>query len=228
MLFRSDMKFTANGVASVLNAELLRRRIAVFECPSDAVPAGGNSYVFSHGTSPGLHGNSELLPPDAALPGYVSHEADFLDGLSQTVILSERLVGDLNPARYTAAQDHAYLRTFDGFSAASAEQSCRQVSNPPTGHFSHVGTSWLADGYGYTWYNHVLTPNSRIPDCSDHHALGQGTAGCHTARSWHFGGVNATLGDGSVRFMSEAIDLRVWRALGTSQGGEAIASEGLK
>lgn len=227
-----DLQFTATGVTSVVNTKLLSKRISVFECSSDSVPAGGNSYVLSCGTSPGLHTNTELHPPDAGLAGYVggthNYESLFTDGLSQTVILSERLVGDRNVARYTAAQDHAYLLAFDGFSAASAEQSCRQVSDPPTAHFSHVGTSWLAGGYGYTWYNHVLTPNSRIPDCSDHHALGQITAGCHTARSWHLGGVNTMLGDGSVRFLSEAIDMRVWRALGTSHGGEAIAAEGLK
>ena len=227
-----DLTFGAQGVASSLHPELLRKRIPIFECPSDSVPAGGCSYVLSGGTSPGLHTNTELVAPDAALSGYVStllnHEAAVLDGLSQTVILSERLIGDRNTGRYTAAQDHAYLGTFDGFSAASAAQSCLQVPDPPVSHFSHVGTCWLASGYGYTWYNHILTPNSRTPDCSDHHALGQGAAGCHTARSWHFGGVNALSGDGAARFINENIDTRAWRALGTTQGGEAIAAEGLK
>jgi hypothetical protein len=179
-----------------------------------------------------MHTNYGLVAPDAALSGYVStlinSEAAVSDGLSQTVILSERLIGDRNTSRYTPAQDHAYLATFDGFSAASASKSCQQVSDPPTSHFSHVGTSWLASGYGYTWYNHILTPNSRTPDCSDHHAIGGGTAGCHTARSWHFGGVNALSGDGAARFINESIDTVVWRALGTTQGGEAISSEGLK
>jgi len=224
-----DITFGQQGVSSALNSELLRKRIAVFECPSDSVPAGGCSYVLSGGTSPGLHTNTDLVAPDAAMSGYVGRllndEAALADGLSQTVILSERLVGDRNPGRYTPARDHAYLSTFDGFSAATAAQSCLLVPDPPASHFSHIGTCWLASGYGYTWYNHILTPNSRTPDCSDSHAA---TTGCHTARSWHFGGVNAMSGDGAARFISENIDLNVWRALGTSRGSETIAVEGLK
>jgi len=227
-----DIRFDASGVASMLNPTLLKKRLAVFECPSDSVPAGGCSFVLSGGTSPGLHTSIDLSPPDGAHAGYISgvrrDEASILDGLSQTVIMSERLVGDRNPGRYTVAQDHAYLQSFDGFSAATAARSCLQVGDPHAAHFSHVGTCWLASGYGYTWYNHVLTPNSHTPDCSDSHTLGEASAGCHSARSWHFGGVNAMFGDGAVRFISESIDLNVWRSLGTIQGGEAIATGGLR
>jgi hypothetical protein len=41
-----------------------------------------------------------------------------------------------------------------------------------------------------------------------------------TSRSYHSGIVNSALVDGSVRSMANSIDLRVWRALGTRQGGE--------
>lgn len=42
------------------------------------------------------------------------------------------------------------------------------------------------------------------------------------ARSYHPGGVNALLGDGSVRFVKSTIDGMVWRALGTVAGGEVV------
>ena len=38
------------------------------------------------------------------------------------------------------------------------------------------------------------------------------------------GGVNTALCDGSVRFVSETIELEVWRALGSTKGGETRAS----
>jgi prepilin-type processing-associated H-X9-DG protein len=41
-----------------------------------------------------------------------------------------------------------------------------------------------------------------------------------TARSFHAGGVNGLLMDGSVRFFSDSVRLEVWRALGTRAGGE--------
>jgi prepilin-type processing-associated H-X9-DG protein len=40
--------------------------------------------------------------------------------------------------------------------------------------------------------------------------------------SYHPGGVNLLLGDGSVRFIKESVTLSVWRALSTRNGGEVI------
>jgi prepilin-type processing-associated H-X9-DG protein len=41
-----------------------------------------------------------------------------------------------------------------------------------------------------------------------------------SARSYHAGGVNVALADGSIRFVAEAVDVSVWQALGTRAGGE--------
>jgi prepilin-type N-terminal cleavage/methylation domain-containing protein len=49
----------------------------------------------------------------------------------------------------------------------------------------------------------------------------------HGARSRHPGGVNAMLGDASVRFIKNSISLQVWRALSTMQGGEIVSSDAL-
>jgi prepilin-type processing-associated H-X9-DG protein len=45
------------------------------------------------------------------------------------------------------------------------------------------------------------------------------------ARSRHPGGVNALLGDGSVRFFADSIDPATWSALGTRAGGEVVAAD---
>lgn len=42
------------------------------------------------------------------------------------------------------------------------------------------------------------------------------------ARSRHPGGVNTVMGDSSVRLVDDGIDIEVWRAMSTSQGGEAV------
>ena len=44
------------------------------------------------------------------------------------------------------------------------------------------------------------------------------------ARSRHTGGVQAVMGDGSVRFVQQTIDINVWRATSTSRGGEVTTN----
>jgi hypothetical protein len=42
------------------------------------------------------------------------------------------------------------------------------------------------------------------------------------ARSRHTGGVNVVLGDASVHFISDTVDLATWQALGSMAGGEVV------
>ncbi len=42
------------------------------------------------------------------------------------------------------------------------------------------------------------------------------------ARSFHNGGVNALMGDGTGRFISNSINATVYQALGSRDGGESL------
>ncbi len=93
------------------------------------------------------------------------------------------------------------------------------------------GESWFFSGLHFTNYNHCATPNSRVRDCSfwptwlpDLHSRTI-VEGMFTASSFHPGGVNVLLMDGSVRFARDSIDRSVWRALSTRSGGEAVSSD---
>jgi prepilin-type processing-associated H-X9-DG protein len=44
------------------------------------------------------------------------------------------------------------------------------------------------------------------------------------ARSMHTNGVNALFCDGSVHYIPNGINAQIWQALGTTTGGETIAS----
>jgi prepilin-type N-terminal cleavage/methylation domain-containing protein/prepilin-type processing-associated H-X9-DG protein len=68
---------------------------------------------------------------------------------------------------------------------------------------------------------YCLYPNSTNPPCT---ATGV-NASFNAARSFHPGGVNVTMGDGSVRFVKDSIALNIWRALGSMSGGEVISSD---
>lgn len=206
------------------NARLLKTPVAVFACPSDAVPVGGVSYRFCAGTTPGLHGSVGTRPPNSADFG-VSHIVGWplsriTDGLSQTAFFSERVVGDMDPSGYTAWRDQARSVSFpaDAYLPDGTRRSCATVTANPTEHRSFLGATWLFAGYRYTTYNHVLTPNSSVPDCF----AGGSTHQAMTARSLHPGGVHLLTGDGAVQFVSESIDLRIWRGLATIDRGEVL------
>lgn len=76
----------------------------------------------------------------------------------------------------------------------------------------------------------ITTPNSSAPDVvnwaisNNDPAMPVTTAGTQysAARSRHGGGVNVSLCDGSVRFVSDQIPLATWQALGTMNGGETF------
>jgi prepilin-type N-terminal cleavage/methylation domain-containing protein/prepilin-type processing-associated H-X9-DG protein len=68
--------------------------------------------------------------------------------------------------------------------------------------------------------------NSYQAPCLSYDKGNQGldsSAAYAAARSKHPGGVNVGLGDGSVRFVANTINLITWRALGTTGGGEPIS-----
>jgi prepilin-type N-terminal cleavage/methylation domain-containing protein len=93
------------------------------------------------------------------------------------------------------------------------------------------------DDYNCTMFMTVTPPNSRIPDQHGATTYCQYPNGqnppCNAnspvfnaARSFHAGGVNAGLIDGSVKFMKNTINLVTWRSLSTTQGGEVISADG--
>jgi prepilin-type N-terminal cleavage/methylation domain-containing protein/prepilin-type processing-associated H-X9-DG protein len=65
-----------------------------------------------------------------------------------------------------------------------------------------------------SFYSHTKGPNAATLDCTDLNSYHG------AARSYHSGGVNACFCDGSVRFISNSIDLATWRAVGSRGGGE--------
>ena len=75
---------------------------------------------------------------------------------------------------------------------------------------------WIADGYCQLSL-HDEPPLHR----DDRHAQNAYNA----SRSYHPGGVNALMGDGSVKFFKNSIAVTTWRALLTPIGGEVVSSD---
>ena len=103
----------------------------------------------------------------------------------------------------------------------------------------HFGTRW-ADGRGPATFSTCLPPNS--PSCIGAGGVDYDGRSMNAASSYHSGGVNVGMGDGSVRFISDTINwttgtmndsvtcvqsgpspFGVWGALGSINGGESAA-----
>jgi prepilin-type N-terminal cleavage/methylation domain-containing protein/prepilin-type processing-associated H-X9-DG protein len=101
------------------------------------------------------------------------------------------------------------------------------------GHFDFRGDI-LNDDVGCAQYMTVNTPNAGI----DRQVCGRNRtepAPClqtyngtnyESARSYHVGGVQVLFADGSVHFISDAIDLLTWRAMGSIAGEEFANASG--
>src|SRR5207237_1255946 len=110
------------------------------------------------------------------------------------------------------------------------------------------GTWQNGDFRGHIWHDAVSSaashcpnifmtingPNSTVPDNAFCGIIpnndarmpcvnGSVTTRQNSARSRHPGGVNASLCDGSLRFVADNINLTSWRALGTMDGGETVS-----
>lgn len=209
---------------STNNGPLIPLAIAVFRCPTDARLPGGNNYRACMGYGPGIFSSDETSmctdPGNAAgafVNGRSMKPADFLDGLSNTAMFSERVMG--SRGAYRPYSD--YLVSLPNICTTNdAVSTCSSL--PATLYDAYGGSTWLFGGWRQTWYNHLLPPNSGIPDCNAGPIMAGGGNGAYTARSYHPGGVNSTLADGSARFVSEQIDIAVWRAISTRRGGEAL------
>ena len=98
------------------------------------------------------------------------------------------------------------------------------------------GMTWWTDA---TTFTTTLPPNSTLPDQMYSASACAYPAGGNTpcqvvallaplmtgARSFHSGGVNVTMADGSVRFIKNTINLFTWRALSSTQGNEVLSSD---
>jgi prepilin-type N-terminal cleavage/methylation domain-containing protein len=101
-----------------------------------------------------------------------------------------------------------------------------------------LGTS--QDSRGCMWgdsgqnlYTHLYGPNALVNDqietgvnttSAPMTAVGNGTSAQYQilARSMHTGGVHTSMCDGSVRFVSNNVDLTTWKAVGTINAGETL------
>ena len=165
---------------------------------------------------------------------------DFTDGLSKTAFFSERTKGSGAAAGGPLTKyDVIGMGRGNDVSNLNVEElynACATVTTPSGDVFYGAGrwlpgedwsNGWPFAGYDASQYNHVAPPNwsgidcgsnSYIADAANEHAI-------ITARSEHNGSVVVGFGDGHTAIVADSVDLPVWRALGTRNGEETVASD---
>ncbi len=101
-------------------------------------------------------------------------------------------------------------------------ERCNQSAANATGTWDWKGEYWIwAESPRGGGYQHTGPPNSFACFYNDGgYTFRSVVNGPVSASSLHPGGVNVGMLDGAVRFVSDSIDIGVWRALGTRSGGE--------
>jgi prepilin-type N-terminal cleavage/methylation domain-containing protein/prepilin-type processing-associated H-X9-DG protein len=195
------------------------QRVALFVCPSDpndpprasALPRRPTTYGANVGTWL-VYDPAKGNGGDGAFPvNRGTLLSDFLDGTSNTVGFSEvrasgeYLLGNADLGDVPVPVSPEALAALDGQLMTDAH------------------TSWAEGRTFQTGVTFVFPPNGGGTDyvsCHEGSSATSRTYAAMTSRSYHAGGVNVLMMDGSVRFISGSIEPPTWRALGTRDGGE--------
>jgi prepilin-type N-terminal cleavage/methylation domain-containing protein/prepilin-type processing-associated H-X9-DG protein len=175
---------------------------------------------------------------------------DISDGTSNTVAFGEWQTGDFNCTKLTVPSDvinpvappwgmnngmsfpnsPAVVTQFMQWlntCAATAPSTINHGGQNWEYNMSYQGASWDQGMFGYTLGNLLLPPNPPWPNCRGCGWYGDWDCdpAIHGLSSFHPGGANICLADGSVRFIKASTAMQVIWALGTRSGGEVISSD---
>jgi prepilin-type N-terminal cleavage/methylation domain-containing protein/prepilin-type processing-associated H-X9-DG protein len=163
------------------------------------------------------------------------------DGTSNTIAFSEMRTGDFNNAQLSLPQDvinnvpwpdgnygtHIVPDRADLFQQWI--NTCAGAARSSVGTNNNKG--WVCDGwdqcmFGHTMFTALLPPNPPYPNCSQ--ATWDGDFdywGMYNMSSYHPGGANVLLADGSVKFLKNSTANNIVWALGSRAQGEVVSSD---
>ena len=157
----------------IANHTVLTASLSAFTCPSDPQPSvpgyGRVNYRFCIGPSfyfsPSPESPGSLDGPFTVFKIYAP--SDFRDGLSQTIAASERVQGSWTAG---VASRGAYrvtkFRSIPVFHDPDwGVGQCRDAETALPVE-TKAGESWFFTGLHFTSYDHCMTPNAPITDCS--------------------------------------------------------------
>jgi prepilin-type N-terminal cleavage/methylation domain-containing protein/prepilin-type processing-associated H-X9-DG protein len=236
---QENLKNLINFSVSYASQPLVtQQRVSTYICPSEINarprPDGAiTHYPLNYGANLGtwfVYDPATQRSGDGAIVvNRNTSVADFTDGMSNTIGFAE-------VKAYTP-----YLR--DGGTPAGLGVPAPTDPNVVAGWGGNFKTDsghteWVDARVHQSGVTMTFPPNTKVPYSNsginydiDFNSSREGkttTGTCYavvTSRSYHSGGVNGLLMDGSVRFFRNTIRIDTWRALGTANGGETLGNE---
>ena len=229
----------SNAYNGPMNATL-----TVFLCPSSGPaprrgtnPSGWDGPGSNYGWSVGSRINANWDTAANGLIGQLEERpmAFASDGLSNTLLASELLPGSNAPQGGPGRFPYDIFYAGDGpFNSvvnkdfpttAELDAIGSAAKNSPQGIKSNNGSMPLWYPAGQSALNTSATPNWKWPSAGGNCCPGGAhdwSPGIIPPRSMHTGGVNAVLGDGSVRFLRDSVDLLTFQRLGNARDGQVL------
>ena len=218
------------------------------DAPFKNTKAPGNSYFASVGSSLEFAAQQTGGPPNGPFPyigtkGHVTQIAEVTDGLSNTIGFGEWRIGSgssstlsIQDVIFTGAfpsgtkRNDGTLNLPNGVLASSLLpwlEQCSQTwraGNGRMGKTPTLGEAWAFGLVGYTQGNVVLPPNAKYPNCNTAPQSIE-NPGVFGLSSFHSGGANILLLDGSVKFLKDSASFQTVWALGSIKQGEILSSD---
>ena len=210
--------------------------------PGTASETATTNYMACTGSATGTYYDLNH-PTDGAFSYEIWKGFEMMtDGTTNVMVFSESIIGDgsldsnggtINPSTPPApmqpwtrcAQSTAGQRgapdwaNSPGLTTIEPNPDVRTLLTANTDYWAGWrGSIWLSGRPSATTYSAYSTPNPPYADWGTRNAYG-----FFSARSFHTGGVNVTLGDGSTSFINNTIDRQVWRNLSKVNSGETVA-----
>ena len=223
--------------ADIANTTARSTILNVLLCPSDANSGSGknyNNYLASKGTT----SNAYPTTSTGVFAFNTSYGLrDMTDGSSNTVAFGEKVVGlTARPKHRGNGVTGTGVTTYaDASSAALGTLMANLITNcnAPFATGSNISTEggrfWIVGTEAFSIFTTIVPPNSQQYPWG---SCRNGCGGCSpdgssyiNASSYHSGGVNVLMGDGSVRFTKDSIAFPVWMAIGTRANGEVVGAD---
>ena len=246
-LFNFD--FDING--SSVNTAARNQDVKSYLCPSDSSsqtidygggegPYGRSNYFGNVGattdrnnplaTAGGIFNGPSPIPAAPAVPRGRTI-VSITDGTSNTVLFAEVRRGTKNRADFNKWDDTSMvIAGSSGWNATDGRNipACNGVGlsgGTISSWGRYVGQQYYRDLFSTSIYTHTLPPNwNRKVQTNQKYGCGLDFDTIHLpASSYHTGGVNAGMSDGSIRFVRDSIDFVAWQSYGTASGGEVIS-----